>query len=411
MYESSVTMIEEINELQTDELVVGQSLLIPIVGSYYFVMPGDTLFSIAHMFQLPLDELARINHIPMDMTLPIGFRIYIPPQAKVEITSLAYIEPIGQSVSQHLEDTARKYAPLLTFLAPFSYQVNRDGTLQAPLLNEFPALTLENNTFLSFVVTNLEEGSFSSELAHIILTVQAVQNNLIDDIINTAITNGFEDIHIDSEFIFPDDRVAYNNFLRKLKIRTEQNGLLLSTALAPKTSGEQEGLLYEAHDYAAHGEIVDFVVLMTYEWGYSAGPPLPVSPINEVERVLSYALTVIPKEKILMGQNLYGYDWKLPFVQGESFARAISPQEAIQIARQHGVIIQYDNTAQAPYFTYVNTEGDDHIVWFEDARSIQAKFTLIKQLELRGIAYWKLGLSFPQNWVLLDDNFTIKKRS
>src|SRR5690625_3753294 len=158
------------------------------------------------------------------------------------------------------------------------------------------------------------------------------------------------------------------------------------------------GLLYEAHDYPAQGEIVDFLVLMTYEWGYSAGPPLPVSPINEVERVLQYAISVIPPEKILMGQNLYGYDWTLPFVQGESFARAISPQQAIALARQYGATIEYDETAQAPFFNYFDEEGREHIVWFEDARSIQAKFDLIRRLGLQGIAYWKLGLSFPQNW-------------
>src|SRR5699024_11587626 len=111
----------------------------------------------------------------------------------------------------------------------------------------------------------------------------------------------------------------YNNFLRKIAPRLHQEGLLLSTALAPKTRSTQTGLLYEAHDYAAHGEIADFSVLMTYEWGYSAGLPLPVSPINEVQKVLDYAISVMPSDKILMGQNLYGYDWTLPFVQGESF--------------------------------------------------------------------------------------------
>src|SRR5699024_4952060 len=144
-------------------------------------------------------------------------------------------------------------------------------------------------------------------------------------------------------------------------------------------------------------------------WGYSAGPPLPVSPINEVQKVLDYAISVMPSDKILMGQNLYGYDWTLPFVQGESFARAISPQQAIAIAREHGVEIQFDETAQAPFFNYFDTEGLEHIVWFEDARSIQAKFDLIKQLNLNGIAYWKLGLSFPENLLLLDINFSIEK--
>ncbi|MYL60745.1 spore gernimation protein, partial [Virgibacillus halodenitrificans] len=90
-------------------------------------------------------------------------------------------------------------------------------------------------------------------------------------------------------------------------------------------------------------------------------------------------------------------------------ARALSPQQAITLARKEQAEIQYDTTAQAPFFTYWDEAGKQHEVWFEDARSIQAKFNLIKELGLRGIAYWKLGLAFPQNWLLLNDQFTITK--
>lgn len=408
-FDTSITAITEANELETPNLVVGQALVIPIIGQYYFVQVGDSLFSIAEQFSTSIEILARVNNILPSMTLPVGLRLYIPPNLRPSVTSLGYIEPIGDTVSPYLESVAEMNTPLLTYLAPFSYRVNRDGSLTPPPLNRFKEIAKEHNTRLSLVITNLEGPSFSSELAHIILTVQAVQNRLIDEIINIARTEGFTDVHFDLEFIPEDDREAYNNFLRKIKPRLTDNNLLLSTALAPKTSREQAGLLYEAHDYKAHGEIADFVVIMTYEWGYSAGPPLPVSPINEVEKVLQYALTEIPPEKIMMGQNLYGYDWTLPFVQGESFARAISPQQALEIAREQKVAIEYDEKAQAPFFHYIDEEGRQHTVWFEDARSINAKFSLLRRLNLRGIAYWKLGINFPQNWLLLDDQFTITK--
>jgi spore germination protein len=110
-----------------------------------------------------------------------------------------------------------------------------------------------------------------------------------------------------------------------------------------------------------------------------------------------------------MGQNLYGYDWTLPFVKG-TVAKAVSPQQAIQLAASHHVTIQYDTKAQAPHFNYPDANGKQHEVWFEDARSIQAKFDLIKELNLRGMSYWKLGLSFPQNWLLIVDNFNVTKR-
>jgi spore germination protein len=213
------------------------------------------------------------------------------------------------------------------------------------------------------------------------------------------------------EFLRPVDREAYNLFLRKAANLIHQQGFLISTALAPKTSAGQIGKWYEAHDYKAHGEIVDFVVIMTYEWGYSGGPAQPVSPIGPVRKVLEYALTEMPGNKIMMGQNLYGYDWTLPYVPGGKYARAVSPQTAIDLARRYKAAILYDYTAQAPFYNYVDEEGQSHTVWFEDARSIQAKFNLLKELGLRGISYWKLGLSFPQNWLLIEDNFDVVKRT
>ncbi|SFD72026.1 spore germination protein [Lentibacillus persicus] len=410
LYGTTPTALIDANELDTpNNLVPGQSLVIPIVGQFYFVQPGDSLFSISQQFGMTADQLAQINNIPLEGVLAVGTRLYIPEQTKPDITSNAYIEPLGGEVSQTLINSAEKTTPYLTYLAPFSYQVNRDGTLSAPPLDNFVQIAGNQNTALMLVITNLEEGEFSRELGHIILTVQAVQNTLLDSIVNVAQEIGFSDVHFDFEFLPPEDREAYNNFLRKAKQRLSEEGLMLSTALAPKTSAEQTGEWYEAHDYATHGEIADFVVLMTYEWGYSYGPPRAVSPINEVRKVVDFALSVMPPEKILLGQNLYGYDWTLPFTEGGDPAEALSPQQAIARARQQNVSIEYDTTAQAPFYTYTDSQGANHEVWFEDARSIQAKFDMIKELNLLGISYWKLGLAFPQNWLLLQDNFTITK--
>jgi spore germination protein len=410
-YSTTVDAIAAANEIPaTAGLVVGQALVIPIEGSYYWVKRGDSLYSIGSQWGIPYQELARINRIPVNGVLSIGTRLYIPPQPKRRAEVNAYVEPRGNDVSAALTEASRQAAPHLTYLAPFSFRINRDGTLQAPPLGGLQDIARNNSVTLMMVVTNLENDRFSDELGQVILNSEELQNTLLDNILSTADRLGFRDIHFDMEFLRPADKEAYNAFLRKAAARIHAKGYLISTALAPKTSATQQGKWYEAHDYRAHGQIVDFVVIMTYEWGYSGGPPQPVSPIGPVRRVLEYALTEIPAAKIMMGQNLYGYDWTLPFVQGGPFARAVSPQAAIELARLNGVAIQYDYQAQAPHFNYTN-EGNDHVVWFEDARSIQAKFNLLKELGIRGISYWKLGLPFPQNWLLLENNFTIVKKA
>lgn len=408
-YSTTVNDIVEANELPRQQpLVVGQALVIPIVGRFYWVRSGDTIWSIARRFNIPFQELANVNRIQANRPLQIGMRLYIPPRRKTRAEFNGYVEPRGTTVAPALEESAREAAPYLTYLAPFSFQALRNGTLKEPLLNNFPAIARANRNVLMMVITNQENDQFSDELGRILLNDMTIQNRFLDNIVSTAKKYGFRDIHFDFEYLRPEDREAYNRFLRRAKDRFQREGWLLSTALAPKTSAGQKGRWYEAHDYRAHGQIVDFVVIMTYEWGYSGGPAMAVSPITPVRNVLEYAITEMPASKILMGQNLYGYDWTLPFVQG-SVARAVSPQQAIQIAANNNVEILYDTTAQAPHFNYV-ANGRRHEVWFEDARSIQAKFDLIKELGLRGMSYWKLGLSFPQNWLLITENFNVEKR-
>ncbi|WP_316572879.1 glycoside hydrolase family 18 protein [Neobacillus sp. YIM B06451] len=409
-YGTPVNDIVEANELPNpNNLVIGQALVIPIVGSFYFVRAGDSLYSIARRFGTTPEELARVNRIRVNQPLSVGFRLYIPPRTKRAGDFNAYVEPRGTTVAPALTASAREAAPYLTYLAPFSFQARRDGTLREPLLDNFPQIARANNNVLMMVITNQENDQFSDELGRILLNDMTIQDRFLNNIVATARRLGFRDIHFDFEYLRPADREAYNTFLRKARDLFKREGWLISTALAPKTSATQKGRWYEAHDYRAHGEIVDFVVIMTYEWGYSGGPAMAVSPIGPVRRVLEYALTEMPGSKIMMGQNLYGYDWTLPFVQG-TVAKAVSPQQAIRIAAENNVPIQYDATAQAPFFRYTR-DGRQHEVWFEDARSIQAKFDLIKELNLRGMSYWKLGLSFPQNWLLITENFNVTKRT
>lgn len=137
---------------------------------------------------------------------------------------------------------------------------------------------------------------------------------------------------------------------------------------------------------------------------------MAVAPINQVRRVVEYAVTEIPREKIDLGIPNYGYDWKLPFERGVSRAVTIGNVEAVRIAVANGVPIQFDTLAQSPYFNYISQEdGSLHEVWFEDVRSLQAKFDLIKEFNLRGCGYWQIMDWFRANWLLLAENFYVQK--
>ncbi|WP_019413267.1 glycosyl hydrolase family 18 protein [Paenisporosarcina sp. TG20] len=375
----------------------------------YVVKTGDSLFSIAKKFETTAARLAMANELEDPDVLVVGQTLVIPGTPnpnRPTIETNAYVEWYTEKPSQSLLNEVKKRAPLLTYMMPFSYDVRADGSLSELEWNGLEQIAVEGNMVAAIVISNIEEGAFSDTLAQKIFASQEVQDTLIENILAEAKEKNAKDIHVDFEYLRKEDRLAYVEFLRRLK--EEAEGLIVSAALAPKTSATQVGKWYEGHDYNKIAEVVDFVVIMTYEWGYSGGPAMAVSPIGPVRQVLEYALTEMPSEKIMMGQNLYGYDWTLPFVQGTQ-AKALSPKQAVELARERNANILYDTTAQAPYFKYW-LNGKEHVVWFEDARSIQAKFQLIKELGLRGISYWHIGFSFPQNWLLLYEMFKVKKR-
>jgi spore germination protein len=315
-----------------------------------------------------------------------------------------YIEP---STAQQETAIVDEVGEFLTYISPFSYRATAEGALTP--INDTAILSEAKKFRIAplMVVTNFAEGTFSTETADTILKSDSIQTTLINNIISILNSKGYYGLNIDFERISPENRQLYNNFLRKVVAALHPLNYVVSTALAPKSSDIQTGAWHGAHDYRAHGEIVDFVIIMTYEWGWSGGPPYAVAPVDLIEDVIRYAVSVIPSRKILMGMPLYGYDWTLPFTPGR-FAKRISPQDAIRIAAEHGAQIRFDAQTQSPTFKYY-TGSIQHEVWFEDARSVQAKLMLVNKYDLRGISYWLLGISFPQNWAVLDDMYNIVK--
>lgn len=138
---------------------------------------------------------------------------------------------------------------------------------------------------------------------------------------------------------------------------------------------------------------------------------MPTAPIDKVRQVIDYAVTQIEPNKIFMGVPNYAYDWTLPYVKGESRARSLGNVAAVEQAQSFNAQIQFDETAQAPFYTYYDNDGKEHEVWFEDARSIDAKLRLVNEYGLKGAGYWNIMRYFPQNWVVLNGLYNVKQVS
>ena len=387
-------------------LVVGQSLVILRDNFRYTVVAGDSIYSIARKYGTTVQSILDANpQITNPSAISPGQVIIIPSTERI-----GTMEVNGYAFPNINLDVLRRTLPYLTYLSIFSHQVRPDGSLST--INDTPLIQAARAARVAplMVITNIEEGgSFSSQLARTILTNQQVQDTLINNIIETLRSKNYYGLDIDFEYIFPEDREEYNDFLRKVVARLRPLGYTVTSALAPKTSADQPGLLYEAHDYPVHGALLDHVILMTYEWGYTYGPPKAVAPINEVIKVLNYAVTAIPRDKILMGIPNYGYDWTLPYVKGTA-ARSLANTAAVDLAARYGAVIRYDEKSQAPFLNYFDASGRQHVVWFEDARSMDAKLRLVNRYNLGGVSYWTINRFFPQNWLVLNSLYRVEKK-
>ena len=329
----------------------------------YVVKQGDTIDSIADAFLVDVGQIIEDNQLIYPFELAVGQALFIDLGTRNPVGNVRTIGYAYPFISRWvLEQTV----PYLSELAIFSYGFTPDGYLLSPQLpvDWMIAVADEYGTQSVLTLTPFGlDGKFNNQLIHAMVNDETAVNRLIDELLYTMENKGYSGVDIDFEYILAEDRDAFTEFVRRVAERMRANGYYTSVALAPKTSAEQKGLLYEGKDYRALGEAADHVLLMTYEWGYTYGPPMAVAPINQVRRVVEY---------------------------------------------EQGVPIEFDNLAASPFFRY-QAEGIEHEVWFEDVRSLQQKFDLMKEFGLGGCGYWQIMRWFKANWLLLEKNFYVNK--
>lgn len=374
----------------------------------YVVKAGDTLWEIAGRYGVSVELLAYQNQLTEPYDLAIGQSLLVGTAVSFDgrpVISGGYTYPYIK------EDILEETLPYLTELYFFSYGFTQEGELLIPKEDDTRIIQAarEIGTIPYLTLTPLgPDGRFNNYLISAVVNDQAASRNLLESVLAVMEEKGYQGLDIDFEYIFASDRDAFSEFVTRAVAFLNPRGYEVSVALAPKTSATQPGLLYEGKDYAALGAAANHVLLMTYEWGYTYSEPRAVAPVNLVRRVVEYAVSEMPSDKISLGIPNYGYDWTLPYVRGESKARSIGNIEAVQMAVRYGAAIRYDETAQTPYYRYRDEEGREHEVWFEDVRSLKAKYALIDEFDLRGIGCWQLMRFFRPMWLLLGDEYRIR---
>ena len=405
-YGMSAEMLQADNQLTDSKLAVGQTLVIQEPLQTHTVQRGDTLTGIADMYQTTPDALLRLNPVLH------GQGVLYPGQiltVRTEEERLGTFSVNGYAYPFIDRTLLHTVLPYLSELTPFTYGLDIQGNIYAP--EDAPLIKLANQYRVSPVMhisTLRADGYFDNTLSEAVMTDVRAQDRFVEQVLQTMREKGYRILDIDFEFVPAAQASAYAQLVARLRTAVNAMGGEVMVALAPKTSRAQKGLLYEGHDYRLLGEAADRLLLMTYEWGYTYGPPMAVAPLNKVEEVVRFAVGEIPAQKLYLGIPAYGYDWSLPYRQGTA-AKSLAPQEAVRLAISADAQILYEEEQQAPYFYYTDKTGE-HVVWFEDARSVAAKYALAAQYGLYGVSFWNLMRPFPQSWLVLNNRYQIRGR-
>ena len=386
-------------------LAVGQSLLVLYPERTVTVRAGDALSSIAASSGTDVLSLFRMNP-----NLSGSDQLYpgqvLVTQLEQSRTRSAFVG--GYAYPYVQESVLRGILPFAGALMPFTYGFTPEGALMP--MDDERLLTLAGEygvrPFLH-LSTLTAAGTFSAAQAAVVLRSEALQQTLAEAVLQKMQEKGYMGLDVDFEYLGRELAEAYAQFLSRLHGLLAPYGLPLIAALAPKTSADQPGILYEGHDYAKLARNADYVLVMSYEWGYTYGPPMAVAPLAAVRRVLDYAVSEMPPEKIFMGFPNYAYDWTLPYQAGSTRAELIGNEAAVQLAVRVGAEIRFDETAQTPWFTYTGSDGQVHEVWFEDPRSCLAKFRLPAEYGLHGLGVWNFMRPFTAAFSLMNYLFRL----
>ncbi|WP_040207436.1 LysM peptidoglycan-binding domain-containing protein [Neobacillus jeddahensis] len=403
-YNVSIDTIVRVNGLTTTTAIVpGLALYLPdntLPTRVYQIKAGDSLWEIAQQFSSSLSSILAANPGIDINQLPLGQVINIPSPNKLVIRTLGFLVPSEMTATL---STLNSLSGQLSYVAVVNYSFSSEG-FASYQIDDSAIITRCKQLSITplLMIRNYTMSGFSAELAGGVLENPTYRQNLVTSIVTLVTSRGFGGVSLDLEFIPPARRNDFTLFLQALK--QQLGDLLLNVNVHAKAEDLPTNRIVGAYDYAAIGNAVDLMAVMTLDYGYPGGPPDPISPLPWVDQVVKYALTLVNPQKLLMAMPLYGYDK----MTTTNITRGLSVVAAQNKAITLGAPIQYDPTAKSPWYRY-GSGTEEHIVWFEDIRSYIEKYKLIDRYNLVGTTFWQISLPAPQNWAFLSKDIMVEK--
>lgn len=302
----------------------------------------------------------------------------------------------------YVPDDPRSYRSLeanhndLDIVAPDAWRIRPDGSITSRIQPEVVARMREWGLK---VIPMVSKWSWNDTM-HGFFASPTARSRAAQSLIALVLEGQYDGIQVDIENIEARDAAAFEAFVAEIAAGVRGKGPALSVpgkgrfvtiALPARTARYSS---HVAFNYARLGALCDLVVVMAYDHGWAGGKPSPVAPLPWVREVVDYAVSQMPRTKVLLGIPWYGYDWN---TSTQRLARYVGFDEVVAFGGEPG----YDQQAEAPTLQYI-ASGQRHTVWYENAQSVRPKLNIMVEQELIGWAAWRLGYDDPAIWELIE---------
>lgn len=274
-----------------------------------------------------------------------------------------------------------------------------EGMLQNRADKRYVDWAHQNGYQVWALVTN----DFNPDFTHEVLSSYSKRKNVISQLLYFSELYNLDGINVDFENVYTKDKENLVQFMRELTPYLHEQGLVVSIDVTIRSQSEMWSVFL---DREALGEVVDYMMVMTYDEYWAASPIAgSVASLSWVEKGLQGVLEQVPNEKVLLGVPFYTRLWKEERDdQGEIkvSSKAYSMNGIEEWIAERNTPIVYDEDSEQSYAEYHDKDEDVvYKIWLENEISMAKRIELVHKYNLAGVASWRRGFEKPTIWEVI----------
>lgn len=434
-FNTTVSSIMALNNLSSQSLDVGQQITIPV---YTEVVVKSDYTNVRRYASLNSPVMARmVNGARLTLTAEQGdwYRVriyddsegwvpnytvtrnvYGPDRLTTYVVGYYTLEE-GPTLPSSFKSFSNNTAEL-SEVDLFMFRISPDDPTQIEKFGDFTdqdvdtlvSLGHRNNVKMLPVVHNLLYKPGGTKLAKDLIKqlVSTAENRsaFANNLLKLVQRYGFDGANTDIEDAYVEDKGGISALYQEIEDVLGRAGYFFSGSVPSRVSDQPFNPFSDPFDYAAIGAAVDqFNVMLYNEYGWPGSPPGPAVSAPWMERVLSYTVTKMPKEKVVAAVSVFGFDYDLTSNENTY----VTYDMAMALANKYNANIVFDQKFQTPMFKYQDDSGHRHEVWFENDQSILSKIRQSDRIGIKGVALWRLGMEDPNIWTMLGRDVVVRK--